>query len=72
MSDFEYMNECMTKDLALLLMEEYNYSIQEALNVLINSKTYEKLLNIKTGLYFQSPVYVYDFLKTELTTGKMG
>lgn len=72
MSDFEYLNECMTRDLALMLMEEHGYSIRQAMDILYNSETYSKLQDIHTGLYFQSPVYVYDFLNTELKTGKMG
>ena len=30
-----------------------------------------KLCDPKTGLYFQSPLYVYDYLKTEIKTGKL-
>ena len=33
--------------------------------------TYEKLQDERTGLYFQSPVYVYDFFQKELKNGKL-
>ena len=36
------------------------------------SDTYAKLSNPKTGLYFQSPNYVYAYLEHELATGVMG
>ena len=36
-----------------------------------NSELYKKLCDPKTGLYFQSPLYVYDYLKTEIKTGKL-
>ena len=65
------MNECMTRDLAVMLVEDYQISIPEALDILYNSETYEKLQDTRTGLYFQSPVYVYDFLQNELKNGKI-
>ncbi|MBQ7350470.1 MAG: hypothetical protein IJW56_06285 [Bacteroides sp.] len=71
MSNIEYMNECMTRDLAVMLVEDYQISIPEALDILYNSETYEKLQDTRTGLYFQSPVYVYDFLQNELKNGKI-
>ena len=71
MSDIEYMNECMARDLAVMLVEDYQISIPEALDILYNSETYEKLQDERTGLYFQSPVYVYDFLQQELKNGKI-
>ena len=71
MSNIEYMNECMTRDLAVMLVEDYQISIPKALDILYNSETYEKLQDTRTGLYFQSPVYVYDFLQNELKNGKI-
>ena len=71
MSDIEYMNECMVRDLAVMLIEDYEISIPEALDILYNSETYEKLQDARTGLYFQSPIYVYDFFQHELKNGKI-
>ena len=66
MSNIEYMNECMARDLAVMLVEEYHILLPKALNILYNSNTYKKLQDEQTGLYFQSPVYVFDYLKQEL------
>lgn len=71
MTDFEYQIECTTRDLADRLVGDFSMTVPEALRVVYNSETYEKLINPKTGLYFQSPLYVYDFLKNEVLTGKM-
>ena len=71
MKDIQYMNECMMRDLAMMLIKEYNISLPEALGMLYNSETYEKLQDPRTGLYFQSPVYVFDFLQRELKQGKI-
>ena len=61
------MNECMMRDLAMMLIKKYNVSLSEALDILYNSETFEKLQDERTGLYFQSPVYVFDFLQKELS-----
>ncbi len=71
MTDFEYQIECTTRDLADKLVGDFSMSVPQALRVVYNSETYEKLINPRTGLYFQSPLYVYDFLKNEVLTGKM-
>ena len=61
----------MVRDLAMMLIGKYNITLAEALDMLYNSETYEKLQNPRTGLYFQSPVYVFDFLQRELEQGKI-
>ena len=71
MSTIDYMNECNVRDLILMLMEERGLSLHEALDAVYNSETYAKMMNPTTGLYFQSPVYIYSYLDRELTTGKM-
>ncbi len=46
-------------------------SMADALDTLYNSETYEKLSDPRSGLYFQAPGYVYDFLDKEIEYGKM-
>lgn len=72
MSIEEQMKLDMTKELAVLLMDDYpDMTMEHALFTVLNSDTYTKLLNENTCLYYQSPRYVYDFLKNELKTGRM-
>ena len=71
MTNVQYMNECMMRDLAVMLIDKYHVSLVEALDILYNSDTYVKLQDSRTGLYFQSPVYVFDFLQKELEQGKI-
>lgn len=71
MTDSDYLIECLTKDLTLLLIEDFGMDMKTALHTLYTSDTYMKLQDVKTGLYFQSAGYVYDFLKKEIKTGKM-
>lgn len=71
MSTIDYMNECNVRDLVLMLMEERGMSLHEAMDAVYNSETYAKMMTPETGLYFQSPVYIYSYLNKELSTGKM-
>jgi hypothetical protein len=72
MSETDEMKNEMVKDLASLLMEkDKSLSIDRALTLVFNSDTYQKLLNDKTRLYYQSPRYVFSFLEDELETGKI-
>ena len=62
----------MVKNLALLLKNDTpSLTMEQALSLVINSDTYQKILNDGTQLYYQSPRYVYSFLDKELKTGKI-
>ena len=70
MSEREQMTLNMVKSLALLLVEDNpGLSTEQALSLVINSDTYQRLLLAGTRLYYQSPRYVYSFLDSELKTG---
>ena len=61
------MQEDMYAELAQILMEKYGYTQFQALEVLYNSETFARLQDSNTGLYYQSPGYVYSFLNSELS-----
>ena len=72
MSEQEQMKLDMVKNLALLLMDDNpQLSIEQALATVINSDTYQRLQRDATGLYHQSSRYVYSFLDSELKTGSV-
>ena len=72
MSERDQMTIDMVKNLALLLMErEPSLSMEQALSTVINSDTYQRLLDDRTRLYYQSPRYVFSFLDSELKTGSI-
>ncbi len=60
------MQEDMYADLIQLLMEGYDYTLEKAMETLYNSETFARLQDVETGLYYQSPGYVYSFLTNEL------
>ena len=43
MKDFEYMVECMERDLIVMLMEKQGMTMTEAFDTFYNSETHEKL-----------------------------
>lgn len=62
----------MVKNLAVLLLEQNNeLSMEQALSQVFNSDTYQKITDERTRLYFQSPRYVFSFLEDELKNGKL-
>lgn len=71
MSEKTIMKADMVKSLALLLMEQNELTMEQALSVVFNSDTYGKVMDDKTRLYYQSPRYVFSFLDAELKKGKM-
>ena len=47
-------------------MEEKNISIMNALREFYVSEVFQKLQDYETGLYLESPSYIYDLYKNEL------
>lgn len=43
----------------------------EAMHQFYSSKVFEKLNDIDTGLYLESPAYVYDLFKSETDLGEI-
>lgn len=65
-NDDQFLIESITTELIMLVMQDYHLDMETAIDRVYNSETYAKLLDLRTGLYYQSPLYVYDFLKEEL------
>lgn len=59
------------KDMAMWLMEDFKYSLEEALDCVYNSELFERLQDLETGLYYESSGYNYELLKEELKYGKI-
>ena len=60
------MKEEIVKDLIARLMDERDFTMQQAFDAVYTSHLFLKLSDPKTGLYFQSSGYVYSFLESEL------
>ena len=68
----EIMKDEMVAKLAILLIEEgLAKNMTDALDTVINSETYQRVTDDKAALYYQSPRYVFEFLRNELSVGKV-
>ena len=54
------------EELVSMLQKKCQMPLTAAFDHVYNSKTYQSPLNVRTGLYLQSPEYIYPYLKEEL------
>ena len=65
LQEFNRLKEHVTARLIQILVEEQGCSLEEAIDRVYTSPIYEKLSDPNTGLFFQSPRYVYSYLTSE-------
>lgn len=68
-NDIQFQIECLSTELVTMLMERYDWDIQQALDELYFSETFRRLNDPACGLYYESPVYVFSYLQNEIETG---
>lgn len=66
-----FLFEGISADVVRYLVERNGMDLQEAIATFHNSETFEKLEDFETGLYIESPAYVYDMLLSELKNGRL-
>lgn len=62
----ELLTDDIISEMTGYLIEDYNYSLEKALDIVYSSATVALLQNEEAELYVQSPAYVYDLLLHEL------
>ena len=65
MNTFKNLVGGIVQDIVKYICDDDGLSIESALEKLYNSETYKKLKDEHTGLYRESPAYVYELLKDE-------
>ena len=55
--------EFVTQDIIEMLTIDKGIEYDESMDKFYHSEVFDKLQNIETGLYMQSPAYVYDLFK---------
>lgn len=65
----QQMIEYMVQDLVEMLTETQGIEYDVAMCTLYDSQIYEKVIDIETCLYRESPSYVYGLLQDELNFG---
>lgn len=66
-----YLFEGISADVVRYLVERDGMELPDAISAFHNSETFSKLEDFETGLYIESPAYVYDLLKSELKNGRL-
>ncbi|MBP3240751.1 MAG: hypothetical protein J6M92_09420 [Oribacterium sp.] len=69
MNKEQQMIEYMVQDLVEMLTEAQGIEYDMAMRFIYDSQVYEKLIDTETGLYRESPAYVYGLLQDELNFG---
>lgn len=69
-NEIKFLIDTLTKNLVLRVMKDFGISVKEALDAVYNSQLYDKILDLDTGLYYQSAGYNYQLLHKELVEGK--
>ncbi len=67
----QFLIDSLVEQLALMAIEEYKLSVPQALQLVYNSQLYEKIMDLETGLYYQSAKYNYELLRHEIKYGKI-
>lgn len=70
-NETEFLIDSLVERLVIWVVEDYKLSLQEALNLVYHSQLYEKIMDLETGLYYQSAGYNYELLCREITLGKI-
>ncbi len=65
MSDREFLLESNTQDILKYIIIDTGVTIKEAMRMFYVSEVYAKLENFDTGLYLESPAYIYELFKDE-------
>jgi len=69
MSRQDQLIEFVTQDIIEMITVDQGVAYDEAMAKFYYSEVFEKLQNVETGLYMQSPAYVYDLFKDEMNFG---
>jgi len=71
MTKQQQMIEYMIQDLVEIIVETQNIEYDTAMSKLYASAIYDKISDVETGLYRESPAYVYGLLQDEMNFGRI-
>lgn len=66
---FEFLIEYITAKVVGWIMRDRNTGLEDAMLMFHNSETFDKLCDRDTGMYIESPAYIYDTFQLELQRG---
>lgn len=68
-NDIQFQIECLTTELAEMLVDRYGWDIKKALDEVYSSETFKRLNDPQCGLYYESVVFLFSYLQNEIETG---
>lgn len=71
MTQEKQMIEYMIQDLVEIIVDVQKIEYDAAMAMLYASSVYNKISDIETGLYRESPAYVYGLFQDEINFGKI-
>lgn len=71
MSNKEQLIEYIIQDIVEFIAGDLSLEYDEAMKLFYESETFDKLQQIDTGLYRESPAYVYGLFQDEQNFGRM-
>lgn len=71
MSKQEMLIEYNIQEIIDFISIDKGIDYDEAMHQFYSSKVFEKLNDIDTGLYLESPAYIYDLFKSETDLGEI-
>ena len=71
MSKVSQMMEYMIQDIVEIITDVQKIEYDEAMRLLYNSLLYDKIMDAETGLYRESPAYVYGILQDEMNFNRI-
>lgn len=71
MSDRKFLIEVNIQDVLKYIITDFGISITEAMRRFYVSEVFAKLQNTDTGLYLESPAYIYALYRDEVKNGRL-
>lgn len=71
MTKQEQLVEYQIQDIIEYIVTDIQIEYDKAMQIFYNSQTFDKLTEIETGLYLESPAYVYGLFQDERNFGHL-
>lgn len=71
MTKQEQLIEYNIQDIIEYIVQDFRIEYDQAMHVFYNSQTFDKLMDVETGLYLESSAYVYEIFQDERNFGNL-
>lgn len=71
MTKQEQLMEYNIQDIIEYIVHDFRIEYDQAMHIFYHSQTFDKLMDVETGLYLESPAYVYGIFQNERNFGNI-